>query len=204
MSVEVLVKDISERDQLEIMLIENIQRRDLSCVQMAVSFQKLQERGLSIIDIATKVGFGKDTVRKHLDILKLPAEIHPLFASGQAALGYIWPLLDVKEPKNQIALCKQAVQQGWLNNQLMCEIAIFQNRDRPTTNGKAVPYKPPTRVERMINVAQDAANRLESTRANLRIYLAPELPIFGGLEKCEDWLRKYSGDLQRQKKGVKA
>jgi ParB/RepB/Spo0J family partition protein len=79
----VIVPDATERDQLELALIENIQRADLNPLEKARAYQMLaDEFNLSHEDIASKVGVSRSTVTNALRLLKLPEDIHTALLSG--------------------------------------------------------------------------------------------------------------------------
>ena len=67
----VVTKGLSDLDQLGIMLVENIQRNDLSFVEQAHGFQMMMDLGDTVETIAEKTGFSKATVKHRLEIAKL-------------------------------------------------------------------------------------------------------------------------------------
>lgn len=66
-----VVRDKSAKEQMSIMLVENMQRNDLSIYEQAQGFQQLLDFGMDIEDIASKSGFSQTTVRRRLEIAKL-------------------------------------------------------------------------------------------------------------------------------------
>ena len=71
-TVPVIVKSLSDRETLEIAIIENLQRENLSAVEEARAFKQLMEFGLSQEDVATAVGKSRSAVANTLRLLKLP------------------------------------------------------------------------------------------------------------------------------------
>ena len=72
--IPALVRELSDQAQLEIALIENIQREDLSPLEMATSFLKLQEQfNLTAGQIGERIGRAASTVTNVKRLLKLPA-----------------------------------------------------------------------------------------------------------------------------------
>lgn len=67
-----IIREMSDEDVLEVMLIENCQREDLTVVEEARAYQALAGLGRSERDIATRVGKSQPHVHKRLAILKLP------------------------------------------------------------------------------------------------------------------------------------
>jgi ParB family transcriptional regulator, chromosome partitioning protein len=116
--VIVILKDIDEAEQIELMLVENCQRHNLNPMQVASGYKALHDRGISIRDIATRVQCHYASVRKHLDLLKLPEELHQFFASRQMPIGYVEPLSELKSKGKQLEFAKRAKERNWSVNEL--------------------------------------------------------------------------------------
>lgn len=67
----IILEDVNEKEQLEIMLMENIQRSNLTVYEEAQGFQQLLDFGADIDEICAKSGFSESTVRRRLEIAKL-------------------------------------------------------------------------------------------------------------------------------------
>lgn len=70
----ILLEEVNEKEQLEIMLMENIQRSNLTVYEEAQGFQQLLDFGADIDEICAKSGFSESTVRRRLEIAKLDKE----------------------------------------------------------------------------------------------------------------------------------
>lgn len=70
-SVPCIVVEMTEEEQLEAMLVENMQRTDLTILEQAKGIQQCIDFGTSIDDIAKKTGFSKTTIRNRTKILEL-------------------------------------------------------------------------------------------------------------------------------------
>ena len=70
----VVAKGLTDRDQVGIMLVENIQRSDLTFVEQAHGFQMMMDLGETVETIAEKTGFSKSTVKHRLAINELDPE----------------------------------------------------------------------------------------------------------------------------------
>lgn len=69
-----VVSDMTLRDQVRTMLMENIQRADLTVYEQAQGFQMMLDMGDSVDDIARKSGFSTTTVRRRVKLLELDQE----------------------------------------------------------------------------------------------------------------------------------
>lgn len=82
-----IVVDMSEREQLSTMLVENMQRVDLTIYEQAQGFQMMLDLGDTMDEIAEKSGFSKSTVRKRLEIAKLDSKALKKASTRQLTLG---------------------------------------------------------------------------------------------------------------------
>lgn len=70
-----VIRDLDEKKQQELMLLENMQRNDLTLMEQAEGFQMLMDLGSSIKDIARETGFAETTIRHRIKIAELDKEI---------------------------------------------------------------------------------------------------------------------------------
>ena len=110
LKVPVIIKEIDDREALEIAIVENVQRENLNALEQARAYQRLaDEFSLSQEEIAERVGKDRATVSNTMRILKLSAEIHPYINEGKLSLGHAKALLSIKDPKAQISLAKKTI-----------------------------------------------------------------------------------------------
>jgi ParB family chromosome partitioning protein len=107
-----LRRDVSDRERLELALVENLQRADLNPIEEAEAYALLQEKfGLSQEDVAARVGRSRVAVTNSLRLLRLPDEIRRQLRSGELTAGQARPLLGLTSAKQQIELAALAVTQ---------------------------------------------------------------------------------------------
>lgn len=103
-AVPVIVREVSDQQLLEVALIENIQRADLSPLETAQAYQHLADDfGLSHEAIALKVGKKRVTVTNTLRLLKLPETIRTALAAGDISEGHARALLALPTEAAQLA-----------------------------------------------------------------------------------------------------
>lgn len=118
-TIPVIVRELSELQQLQVMLIENLQREDLNTLQTAKTYQLLTEHGLSIREISKATGFSASSISKHIDILSLPAELHHCFdGEFSIPLGGVKYLLELKSDE-QLRIGKLAAEKRWLISEIV-------------------------------------------------------------------------------------
>jgi ParB family chromosome partitioning protein len=112
-SVPALVKDVSNREMLEIALIENIQREDLNPIDEARAYKRLREEfGLTQEEIAGRVGKDRATVANQTRLLQLPPEIQAHVSRGTLSAGHGRALLAAPDPTRQLELGQMVVSKG--------------------------------------------------------------------------------------------
>ena len=100
--VPVIVRDASSAEALELALIENVQRRDLNCIEEAIAYQRLQnEFSLTQDQIAQRVGKNRATVANTLRLLHLPPDLQADVLNGRLTMGHARALLSVEDPARQ-------------------------------------------------------------------------------------------------------
>lgn len=99
------------RTKLELAIIENLQREDLSPIERARAFKRLvDEFGFKHHQIGTKVGKSREYVSNSIRILALPAEIITALGEGRISEGHTRPLLMlVDRPEEQMTLFKEII-----------------------------------------------------------------------------------------------
>jgi len=112
-SVPAIVREASELERLQLALIENIQRENLSPLESANAYQKLKDDfSLSHDEISTKVGKSRSTITNTLRLLKLPEEILESLHSGAISEGHARAILGLPSKKGQIAAFKTVLGNG--------------------------------------------------------------------------------------------
>ncbi|MEJ5301235.1 MAG: ParB/RepB/Spo0J family partition protein [Thermodesulforhabdaceae bacterium] len=111
--VPVILKDATPSDLLEIALIENIQRKDLSCIEEALAYAKLQkEFGLSQQEIARRVGKSRSAVANTLRLLSLPQPIQEDILNGRLSMGHARAIMAIPSEQEQLAMRDKIIRQG--------------------------------------------------------------------------------------------
>ena len=111
--VPVIIRDDEQNEQvkLELAIIENLQREDISPVERAHAFKQLADTfDLSHVQIAAKIGKSREYVSNTIRLLQLPEEMLQGLAEGKITEGHTRPLLMlVDRPEEQMTLYKEIV-----------------------------------------------------------------------------------------------
>lgn len=137
-SVPVLVREkMTSQQQLELALIENLQREDLSSIEAAEAYQQLAEEfGLSHEEIAIRVGKSRTAVTNTIRLLKLPADVLDAIAEGKISEGHGRALLGLENPAAQSAAMKSIIHNGLNVRQTEDLIRRLSERKSPISTVK--------------------------------------------------------------------
>lgn len=113
MKVPVVVREMpagSEKEQLELALVENIQRENLNPVDEALAYQQLVDRhALTQDQIAAAVGKDRSSVANYLRLLKLPDEVRADLSGGALSMGHARALLALADPATQRQAAREVI-----------------------------------------------------------------------------------------------
>lgn len=111
--VPVVVRDVpagSEKQLLELALVENIQRENLNPVDEAMAYQRLSEEfSLTHDQIAAAVGKDRSSVANFVRLLKLPEEVRADLSSGSLSMGHARALLALPDPAAQRHAAREVI-----------------------------------------------------------------------------------------------
>ncbi len=107
-AIPAIVEDIDDDTALEISIIENLQREDLSPLDEAVMYDRMvKDHGYSIRKLAQKLGKDKGYVENRLRLADAPDEIKQLVSVRKDTLSHAYELLKVADPKKRRRLAEQ-------------------------------------------------------------------------------------------------
>ena len=97
--VPVIVKHVSEEEQIEYSLIENLQREDLNPIEEAESYKKLmQDFEYTQQKLAQALGKDRTTIANQIRLLKLPTMVKKALSQNEISMGHARCLLSITEP----------------------------------------------------------------------------------------------------------
>jgi len=106
--VPVIVKEVSDRELLELALIENLQRQDLNPLEEAEAYRTLMEQyGYTQEEIGQRVGKDRSSIANALRLLKLPEEAKEALREGRITRGHAMAILSLRSEKEQLRLLRE-------------------------------------------------------------------------------------------------
>jgi ParB/RepB/Spo0J family partition protein len=107
-TIPALIEDIDDDTALEIAIIENLQREDLTPLDEAAMFDRMiHQHGYSIRKLADKLGKDKGYLENRLRLADAPAEIRELVSLRKDSLSHAYELMKVEDPKKRRRLAAQ-------------------------------------------------------------------------------------------------
>ncbi|MCX7926903.1 MAG: ParB/RepB/Spo0J family partition protein [Candidatus Omnitrophica bacterium] len=108
--IPTIVKDVDDRDSLEIALIENLQRKELNPIEEAKAYQFLIEKfSLTQEEVAEVLGKARATVANVLRLLKLPLEIQEEIKNGRISYAHGRALLEISDLNLQRKILQEII-----------------------------------------------------------------------------------------------
>jgi ParB family transcriptional regulator, chromosome partitioning protein len=108
--VPVIIREVDDKEALELAIIENVQRVDLNPLEEAQGYEQLIEQfSYTQQDLAQVIGKSRSHVANTLRLLKLPRDVRELVTSGQLTAGHARTLITAEDPA---ALAKQIIDGG--------------------------------------------------------------------------------------------
>lgn len=124
--VPVIVREVDDKEALELAIIENVQRADLNPLEEALGYGQLIEQfDYTQQDLAQVIGKSRSHVANTLRLLKLPEDVRGMVSSGTLTAGHARTLITVEDPA---ALARQIVDKGLSVREAE---ALSQQRDLP-------------------------------------------------------------------------
>lgn len=111
--VPVVMRETTPQGMLEMSIVENVQREDLNPVERAQAYKRLiDEFGLSVTEVAKRVGKSLPYISNTIRLLTLPDAIKDALAAGVITEGHVRPLISIGDPKLMIAAFKKILVEG--------------------------------------------------------------------------------------------
>lgn len=160
-TVPAILREAGDQQRLELALIENVQRADLSPLEAAEAYRQLSDDfHLSHEEIAARVGKSRTAVTNTLRLLKLPTEVQEALSAGQISEGHARALLALPTPQAQNAA---------LQTILSHELNVRQTEDlvRKLTGQKVVVLPKPASPPEIVALEERLRTCL-GTKVNLK------------------------------------
>jgi ParB family transcriptional regulator, chromosome partitioning protein len=136
-TVPVVVREFNEQQMMELALLENLQREDLTPIEEANAYQALMTQlNLTQEQLAKRLGKSRPHIANHLRLLSLPKPIQQLISEGKLSMGHGRALLGLKKKEKMQAVVEKVLKEQLNVRQL--ELMVQQlNQNVPRETSKS-------------------------------------------------------------------
>jgi ParB family chromosome partitioning protein len=126
-TIPAIVRVVSEQQAAEMTVIENLQRRDLNCIDLARAYIMLsQDFGLTQEQIGSRVGVSRETVSNYMRLAKLPEVVQVYLQNGALEFSHARILLNLGDTALMVKVARKAVNDEMSVDQLEHYVVIEQ------------------------------------------------------------------------------
>jgi ParB family chromosome partitioning protein len=112
--VPVLMRDVEDREMMELALVENIQRENLNPIDEAKAYQALIEKvGLTHDQVSERVGRQRSSITNSLRLLSLPVEVMDMVSRGTLTAGHARAVLSLEAAVDQLGAARYVAAKGF-------------------------------------------------------------------------------------------
>ncbi|MEG0385614.1 MAG: ParB/RepB/Spo0J family partition protein [Solibacillus sp.] len=177
MEIPAIVKDFDEQQMMEVAILENLQREDLTPIEEADAYNSLiNQLNFTQEDLARRLGKSRPHIANLIRLLQLPDEIRELVNNGELSMGHGRALLGLKN-KRRIPEIAQKVIKDQLNVRQLEKLIQLLNEDVPRETEK---------VKKDVHV--------QATESQLRDYFGTQVQIKKVKDKGKIEIEFYSDD----------
>ena len=164
--VPVVIRRSTDRESLELALVENIQRQDLNCVDEALAYFRLtQDFSLTQEEVAVRVGKERATVANYLRLLRLSEVILEDLKNGSLSFGHGKALLALEDPQHRMMVRAKILEKGLSVRDTEARIAEMKKNE--PLKGNEMPTPTSMLKNRLSQLSQELT-RQWSTRVEIK------------------------------------
>ncbi len=131
------IRVANDEQMLEMALIENIHRKDLNAIEIAISYQRLlEECELTHEKLSDRISKNRSTITNYLRLLKLPPEAQLAIRDGKISMGHARALISVEDSEVQLSILRKAISRDLSVRQVEELVRNLHNKPQPTPNEK--------------------------------------------------------------------
>jgi len=185
--VPAIVSELSDREALEVALVENLQRQDLSALEEADGYRRLMDEfSHTQEELAKAVGKSRSHVANMIRLLALPEPVRVLLEKGELTAGHARALLTAADP---VALAHEVVSKG-LNVRQTEKLVASQGKPKSAAAGRPAEDG---RDADLVALERDLTEMLGCRVAMKPLGKGGELTIaYGSLEQLDDLLSRLA------------
>lgn len=141
--VSAIIKDLTDEDMMELVVIENLQREDLNAIEEAESYQRLMtDLKITQQEVAKRLSKSRPYIANMLRLLHLPKKIADMVKDGRLTSAHGRTLLAIKDEQQMLRLAKRVVKEKWSVRYLENHVNELKNVSSKSETDKVDITKP--------------------------------------------------------------
>jgi ParB family transcriptional regulator, chromosome partitioning protein len=140
-TVPVVIRELNEQQMMELAVLENLQREDLTPIEEGIAYQMLIDRlKVTQEELAKRLGKSRPHIANHIRLLSLPEQVQELITEGKLTMGHGRALLGIKR-KNQLSFVINKIIKESLNVRQLEKLIQEINENVPRETKKETKKK---------------------------------------------------------------
>lgn len=142
-TIPAIVRDVTEEQMMEVAVLENLQREDLTPLEEAAAYDSLMKKlKLTQAEVSKRLGKSRPYIANYLRLLGLPDGVKQYIQKGQLSMGQARTLLSLKDKTKLAPLAKRVVKDNMTVRQLEQIVARYNGESKEPAK-KVAPKKSP-------------------------------------------------------------
>ncbi|GKT03678.1 ParB/RepB/Spo0J family partition protein [Furfurilactobacillus sp. WILCCON 0119] len=127
-TIPAIVRPMDDREMMEVAVLENLQREDLSPLEEAEAYQTLMNKlNLTQAEVSARLGKSRPYIANYLRLLGLPTPVKEMLASEELSMGQARTLLGLKDKQKVVGLARRVAKNGMTVRELEKVVAEMNN-----------------------------------------------------------------------------
>ena len=140
-TIPAIIRDFDERAMMEVAVLENLQRENLTPIEEAQAYDMLIKKlNLTQAEVSKRLGKSRPYIANYLRLLSLPPIVKQMLSEGKLSMGQARTLLSLKDKSKLLALAKRTASEGLTVRQL--ENLIAEQNEGAKKKAAAQPKSP--------------------------------------------------------------
>lgn len=188
--VPVIIREQSNREKLEVALIENVQRKNLNPIDKAEAFGRLRDEfGLIEKEIAKIAGASREAIANSLRLLLLPLDVKKALKEEKISEGHARALLSARYDKARSVLLEEVIANGYSVRETERKAREMNPKTERKVSIERVPQMVSDFLEKKVRqILNSDRVRIEKKKNNIQVTVS-----FGSEEEVSEWLKRIKG-----------
>ena len=165
--IPAIIREFNEEQMMEVAVLENLQREDLTPLEEAEAYNTLMEKlNLTQTQVSERLGKSRPYIANYLRLLGLPGKVKLMLQDGSLSMGQARTLLAVKDEQKLIELAEKTVKESLTVRQLEQLVAQINGKKPKKTKKKPNQYEP--YIKQTENLLQEKFGTKVAVKSNAK------------------------------------